>query len=177
MKIKRFLELFDTDDIKSRHEIEYLSGNFKNLGRQKVERDFQHEDIGNLIRKMIDWNYPFFKAFEDAVKEDSAEINFNEFSAYISKGDDEYWSFVIHSKEYTTVIGIKVNKVNNYDIYIYLDKFDAMDDESLSPGFEMDGISYNELIEKINSIFIPFIKEAGFEKILDYNKEGSNLNN
>lgn len=177
MKIKRFFELFDTDDMKSQHEIDYLSGNFKNLGSQKVERDFKNEDIGRFIRKMVDWNFPFFKAFEDAVQEDSAQLDLDGFSVYISRGDDDYWSFVAHSKEYTTVFGLKVNKVNNYDIYIYLDKADAMDDENQSPGFEMNGLDYRGVIEKINGIFIPFIKQAGFEKLLNYNSEAANLNN
>jgi hypothetical protein len=176
MKIKRFFELFDTDDMKSQHEIDYLSGNFRNLG-QKVERDFKNEDIGAFIRKIADWHFPFFKAFEDAVQEDSAQLDLEGFSVYISRGDDDFWSFVAHSKKHAVILGVKVNEVNKYDIYIYLDNAEAMDDENQSPGFELNGLDYNTVVEKIKGIYVPFIKEAGFEKLFKYNSEAANLNN
>ncbi len=180
MKIKRFFELFDTDDIKSQHEIDYISGSFRNLDHwtnKKVDRDFKSEDIGRFMRKITDWHFPFFKAFEDAVQEDSGELQLDGFKAYISRGDDDFWSLVIHSEKYAVIFGIKVNEVNNYDIYIYLDDADALKDEKKSPGFEFDGVDYNTVVEKIKVIYISFIKEAGFEKLFSYNSEAANLNN
>ncbi len=176
MRIKRFFELFDTTDIKAENEIDYLSGNFKDLGK-KIDYDFQKETIGNFLTKISDYHFPFFRAFIKASKESDGDIEIDNFFVYTSTDEDEFYIFCVESENYRVTFGIKINKTNDYDVYIYLDDFSFLDDTSKNPGVDLNGITYTELVNYIKRFYIPFIKKGGFDKFLDYNIEALSVNN
>lgn len=165
MRIKRFFEIFDTEDIKSRHEIDWLSGKLSNIGKN-VDHNFKDETIGRFITKISQYNYPFFMQFDKADRE--GQLDFGDFKIYTNYDEeDKHWAFVAASDKYMVVLGIKINSVNNYDIYIYFDDVESPDDEEKSPGSEYQGITYAELITLIKEMYIPFLIDAGFEDLLD----------
>jgi len=176
MKIKRFFELFDTEDIKSTHEIDYLSGNFSNLGKT-LDYNFKDEGIAKFIHKLSSYHYPFFTAFEQTVK-DEKDLVIDGVRIYVSHDDEEdgYWAFVATNDRITVGFGIKINQVNNYDVFIYFDDEEHLEVEEKNPGVEYEGLTYSELIPIIKEIYIPFLIDAGFEKLIEYNTDKS-INN
>jgi hypothetical protein len=174
MRIRRFFELFDTEDIKSRHEIDWLSGNLASIGKN-IEHNFKDESIGKFVTKISQYNYPFFMQFDKADRK--GELEFNDFKIYTKYDeDDKHWAFVAASDSYMVVFGIKINGVNNYDIYIYFDDAETPDDEQKNPGAEYQGVTYTEVVGLIKEIYIPFLIDAGFEELLDV-EDKINTNN
>lgn len=167
MRIKRFFEMFDTEDIKSRHEIDWLSGNLANVGK-KIEHDFKGETIGKFITKISQYHYPFFMTFNQA-DESGKPMDFGDFKIYVNF-DDGYWSFIAASDKYMVVFGIKINGVNNYDVYIYFDDIESPDDDAKNPGAEENGLDYTQVIALLKEVYVPFLIDAGFEKLLDIDK-------
>lgn len=176
MRIKRFFELFDTSDIKDQNEIDYLSGNFKDIGK-KIDYDFQMETIGNFLVKISDYHFPFFRAFIKASKEGDGDLDIDNFFIYTNTTDDKFYTFCAESENYRVTFGIKINKTNNYDVFIYLDDFSSPDDPSKNPGVDFTGITYTDLVSNIKRFYIPCLKKGGFSKLLDYNIEALSVNN
>lgn len=174
MRIKKFFEMFDTEDIKSRHEIDWLSGNLSSIGK-KIDHNFKDETIGKFVTKISQHNYPFFMQFDKADIE--GQLDFGDFKIYTNYDEsDKHWGFIAASDKYMVVFGIKINSVNNYDIYIYFDDAESPDDEQKSPGSEFKGITYDEVVGLIKELYIPFLIDAGFEELLDV-EDKININN
>ena len=175
MRIKKFLEMFDTEDLKSRHEIAYLSGNLRNVG-SKIEYDFKNERIGEFIQKISTYHYPFFIAFDEANASEEGEVDFEDFKVYTNYNEEEgYWNFITAGERYLVTFGIKINKINDYDLYIYFD--DSQNPNSIDEegsGADFDGLTYDELIGEVKEIYIPFLEKGGFGKLVKYSSDLKN---
>ena len=182
MRIKRFIEysslkekkLFDDEELKSRNEIDYLSGKLSNIGK-RVDIG-ESENMAKLVTKISTVHYPFFQAFLDEV-ESEKDLSFGDF--FIRTVPDEkdgYWILTTRSNDSVVALGIRINKLNNYDMYIYMGDYNNPEDKDKNYGFEKNGIDYNELIRLIKEYYIPFLQEANFDELLDYNK-GTGINN
>jgi hypothetical protein len=171
--LKKFNEMFDTEDIKSRHEIDFLSGRLKNIGKN-VDQNFKDEEAIHFTTKLSMYNFPFFKAFITSGEEEG--LGFDGFSVHTS--DDIHYNavYLVTSDKYTVAMCLKINKVDNYNVFIYLDDRDDLRNTEKNPGVNFDGLTYNQLCDKIKEFFIPFIKQAGFGDLLKYNEE-ENINN
>lgn len=177
MKIRRFLELFDTEEMKAKHEIDHLRGNLMGIGKE-IDYNFKDESIGKFIQKISSYHYHFLLAFEQSVKEESGELEIDGFKVYVSHDEGtDYWALVTSSERYTVGFGIKINRVNNYDIFIYMDDESNLEDDDKNPGVEYDELTYAEILPIIKEIYIPFITEAGFGKLLEYKEDYKTINN
>ena len=170
-KLKKFNELFDTDDLKSRSEIDYLSGNLSHLGK-KLDHNFKDEGMIDLLHKISNYHYPFFELFEELYL-NGGSIKFDEFEAYISHGEEtnDHCVLVAKSPEFIVALGLKINSVNNYDAFIYFDDVEFPDDEDKNPGSDFEGLSFTELMAEIKEVYINFIKDAGFDELLEISKD------
>jgi len=163
MKIKRFLELFDTEDLKSEHEIDYLTGRFQNIAND-VDVDFKNETIGRLIYKISSYHFPFFDAFIDHLHE---ELEFETFEIKTTYDpESKYWIFTTQS-DTTISLGIKVDSVNEHDIFLLIDE----------DGTQYKDLEFSELIEFIRNFYIPMLIENDFVELLNYNDKNIVHNN
>lgn len=177
MRIKRLFELFDDEDLKSRNEIDYLSGNLRNVGRTvDIGGSDDFENMARLVSKITSVHFPFFQAFQDEV-ESNQDLSFGDFFIRtVYEEEDGYWLLTTRSNDLVVALGIRINKLNNYDIYLYTVDYNHPEDTEKNYGFEKNSIDYNELVRIIKDYYIPFLKEANFDKLLDYNK-GTGINN
>lgn len=165
MRIKKVFELFDTDDLKSENEIAYLTGNFKDLINNVTRMVKKGEEkIGWLVSKIASYHFPFMGAFIDNIK---APINFNNFK--IRSCEDEtngYYVFIIQSDESLVALGVRINSMNDYDVYVV--SYDGDDD---GEGMEYKNLDYSELLNIVQEVYIPVILGNDFGDILEYQKE------
>ncbi len=172
--LKKFFELFDTEDLKAEHEIDYLSGNFKKM---PIVNNFKDESIVRFVSKLSLIKYKFFDVFHEAGDSDSV-IKFNNFEAYITPGDDGYWIMVTTSKDFTIGFGVRIDKVNQYDIFINFDDENNLDNEDKNYSIEKENITFDEVKKLIEDVYIPFLKEAGHDELLSYDSgEYSDISN
>lgn len=172
--LKKFFELFDTEDLKAENEIDYLSGNFDKMS---INNNFKDESIIRFVGKLALIKYKFFGAFNESGL-NNKPVKFKNFEAYITSGEDNYWVMFTQSEKFTVGFGVRIDKVNQYDIFVHLDDELNPDVESKNHFIEKQGISFNEVKKMIDNVYIPFIKEAGHEELLSYdNGEYVNLDN
>ena len=124
MKLKKFNEFFDSEELRDNPENELmkLTGDMSYNFGKKIDYDFKTENIANFITKISDVHYPFMRAFSDATMEDGGEIKFNNFSVFTRYDEEEgYYNFTAKSDDYFLVLGLKINSMNDYDVYVYID--------------------------------------------------------
>jgi len=169
MKIKKFNELFDTEELRDSPENELikLTGDSSYSFGKKIDYDFKTENIGNFITKISDVHYPFMRAFSDATISDTGDIKFGNFKVYTKYDEDgKYYNLISESKTHLLILGIKINAMNNYDIYVYVD--DISNKEELET-FEEQGVTYMDVISIIDEIYLPKAKELGLQELINYN--------
>lgn len=169
MKLKKFNEFFDSEELRDlpEHELIKLTGDTSHSFGKKIDYDFKTENIGNFITKISDIHFPFMRAFSDATMSDTGDIKFNNFKVYTKYDEDEdYYNFMVESKTHLLILGIKINDMNDYDIYIYVD--DINNKEELE-AFEELGVTYMDIISIITEIYLPQIKELGLQELVTYN--------
>jgi hypothetical protein len=167
IKIKKFNELFDDEELKASHEIDYISGRFKKFN---LDDNFKDESMMKFIAKLSNVHYPMFMAFDDANKQPNGILNLGKAEIFCDYDEvDKEWILVAKSDLHSVVFGIVIHSVNNYDIFLYLDtEGTEPDDEISNPGFEYYNIDYKRVLELIEGVYIPFLKEAGFNELIDY---------
>lgn len=171
MKLKKFNEFFDSEELRDNPENELmkLTGDMSYSFGKKIDYDFKTENIGNFITKISDTHFAFMRAFSDATMEEGGEIKFNNFSVFTRYDEEEgYYNFTAKSDDYFLVLGLKINSMNDYDVYVYVD--DIKDEESLET-FEEEGVTYMDVVHIITDIYLPQAKKVGFEELLKYNIE------
>jgi hypothetical protein len=169
MKLKKFNEFFDTEELKSRHEIDYLSGNIKKLIGKKVEWNFKDENISNLISKMADLHLPFLRAFVEADGMENSKMSFDTFDIMVRYDDEsKFYNFLVMSGATMLVLGLRIKSMNNYDIYVYLDSENDVDSLKV---FEENNVTYDDVVSIIKDLYIPELVDCGFDKLLDYDYE------
>ncbi len=169
-RLKKFNELFDDEDLKARHEIDYLSGKLKNI---TVDSNFKDESMMYFISKLSMVHYPMFIAFDEANKQENGILSFGKFEVLCDYDEeDETWALIARSEKHCVTFMIKIYGVNNYDLSLYLDTEGTdPDDEISNPGFEYVGITYTKIIQLIEGVYIPLLKEAGLHQLIDYKSE------
>lgn len=159
MKIKMFNELFDTEEIKSLHDINYLSGNMNKIISNMKPIDFNNDDIYRLIDRIIR-EVPYFAIFKD-------EVSGYGFSASIGYIEDiDFYILSLTKSETSLSFIVKINSINNYDAYI-------VDDDEY--GYE--NLNFRELVDFINEDYKKILIELGFDDVLEYNSADGTINN
>ena len=171
MKLKKFNEFFDSEELRDEpeHELMKMTGDISYNFGKKIDYDFKTENIGNFITKISDTHFAFMRAFSDASNKEGGEIKFSNFVVFSSYDEEEgYYNFTAKSDDYFLVLGLKINSMNDYDVYVYVD--DIRDEESLET-FEEEGVTYMDIVHIITDIYLPQAKKLGFEELLKYNIE------
>jgi hypothetical protein len=167
MKIKKYNELFDSEDVKSNHEIKFLQGRTDDILRDMSKViNTSDETIYYLIQKLIKFKFPFLSAFFDHIKDG---IEFKTFEVGITKMDDE-WIFTTKSNDSNVVsFGITIHQKNNYDVFIAYGDIDDLD------GYEYKSMDIDSLSEVIDEIYIPQLEKYGYTELLEYKSEYKKL--
>src|SRR5574343_817200 len=107
MKIKRFNELFDTEELRNTHEINYLKGDINKIIGDMEPIDFKSDNIVRLIDR-ISREIPFFIVFKDEV----SGYGFNADMGFLEE-IDSYIFNVMSEKDYSIVVSllIKINSI------------------------------------------------------------------
>lgn len=162
MRIKRFNELFDTEDLKSEHEVDYLKGDINKIIGSMKPIDFENDNIVRLIDRIIR-EVPFFAAFKD-------EVSGYGYIADIRQIEElnSYTFNVVSEKDssLSASLLIKINSMNSYDAYVVADEANGH-----------DGLDYSELIQFINTDYKKILVELGLDDIMDYNNSDGTINN
>lgn len=169
-RIKKFFEMFDDDSLKAKHEIDWISGKLDNLGK-KVDRNFNRkENIKNLISKLSGRNFPFFAAFDAAVKSPTGDLEFNKDVPFKinTRYDEEtkFCSFVAEDEEDLVVLNIKINKTNDYDVSVMKSKQEEDSDDY--DGYEYQNVNYDGLVDIIVDVYLKYIADCEFTELTHY---------
>ena len=169
MKIKKFNEFFDNDTLKGQHEIDWLKKDISHSFTNKIDFDFKKEDINNFINKITGNSHPFLMAFDEANASESGEMKFKDFKVYIKYNKDEdIWNFMSESDKYLMILGVKINSMNSYDIYVYVDDNEKKD---ILRTYEEEKATYDDVVNIIDDVYIKLAKEFGFEELLGYDND------
>lgn len=167
MRIKKFNELFDTDELKSQHEIDFLQG--KDILQDiNIPIDFKNEPMSYLMHKLAKFNFPFLGIFF----ENPEGYKFKDCEISISDMEDGFWIFVIKSGKKIVSIGLKINKTSDYNIFIYTEN-GTKESEN---GVEFNNLNYREIVNIIKNEYIPILAN-NFDDILTYGGDTSEVNN
>jgi len=162
-KIKKFLEFFDTEDLRNQHEIQYLSGKVGDMARN-IDHNFKDETLHNFLQK-ISYKFPFMSAFIESCTNGIGVKQFNGFRTYINKDDKEgFFNFVVTDDKVFVVLGVKFNSINNYDSHVLVDYVDSDDQEI----FEKNNISTDELNVVIAYYFIEKLNQFDFDELIEF---------
>jgi len=170
MRIKKFNELFDSEEIKSSHELDILQG--KDILKDVINLpiNFTNEGISGLISKITKFNYPFIGVFlekPDGMKFSNCETRLAQ------SQDEDFWVFITEAGDSVVTLGIRINKTNDYDVFIYSED----GTEGSEDGLHYDHTSYSQLMEIIKDAYIPMLISYDFGDILTYGEDTSEVNN
>lgn len=168
MRIKKFNELFDSEELKSHHELDILQG--KNILKDiNMPIDFKNESIAYLMHKLAKFNFPFLGIFFD----NPDGIKFKNCETGVADLGDGFWMFGVESGKRVVSIGLRVNQTNDYDIFVYTED----GTEEGEGGLEYDNLTYKEIVEIIKDEYIPMLINNDFGDILRYGEDTSEINN
>lgn len=167
-RIKKFNELFDTEELKSQNEIPMLQGNLLPTKYRNVKGNKFQNDLHDVHNKMI-YNFPWVEEF------DQEELpGYKDMIFYHTSNDSWYISLSIKVEGDKCGFGI---------IYRLLDTSISPDNSNVkfSLAFsgkeyvyfkEWNGLDVNEMIRNIKIFFEPLMRRLGFTDELKYgNKE------
>lgn len=169
MRIKRFFELFDTEELKSEHEIDYLTGKLSNLAKTSDALKIKEETIGKFIAKTSSFHFTFFDQFLKSINSKDDYLKFNNCKIKLVLTEDQYWAFVTESLDGSeaVAIGIRINKMDDYDAFIITDQNSNGKEYGDAEGIEYNGLTYSELISVIKNVYIPSLIEFNFEDLIE----------
>mgnify|MGYP001414000546 CR=1 FL=1 len=170
-KIIKYFEFFDTEDIKTSHEIDLLK---KTITKSSVVKEFEKQSpfqpvYGTLIYR--------FKFFEEAAKPSQYAflsesltspkiflINFKNEQAHVIIGFE-----LLDNKKYNINItylpnGIDYN-INSNWINVMGELLEIKRNKIVNQEFK--NLDINGVIRKINNVMIPIMKEFGFNNLID----------
>lgn len=170
MKIKKFNELFDSEEIKDlvfstdpSAEIDYLSKNYSKY--TKVDYTPDKKTIENLLLKIVNYRYPFMSVFLQADREPNGIIETEDFNIMIRYDEEHnYHAFILADENYMIILSIRVNDTN-YDAMLAIYDVETQEVEN----FEENNITFEDVVNIIENEYISTIKEYGFEEVLGYN--------
>lgn len=167
--LKKFNELFDTEELKDQLEIDQLQGKLdpKNLikgGNLITFNGDGNEPLEKLFYKLT-WKYPLFNICN---RDDS-----NDYAIIVDR-ESSGVHFVLRNKSHVIVFSIKNISPHKYDILV---TFEKMNTEFVEPMTEYHNVGINDIYDIIESDLIPSLKEGGFNDVLDFQKrEQSKIN-
>lgn len=169
MRIKKFFELFDTEELKSEHEIDYLTGKLNNLAKTSDTLKIKEETIGKFIAKTSSFHFPFFDQFLKSINSKDNYLKFDNCKIKLVLTEDQYWTFVTESIDGSEAValGLKINKINDYDAFIITDQDSNGKEYGDAEGIEYTNLSYDELIRVIKNVYIPALIEFNFEDLIE----------
>ena len=158
--LKSIKELFDSEELKSKNEIEYLTGDILNNYKSI---DIKNDSISRLLYKIFRYNVPFIEAFVDKVEKGN-ELETIDINIVIPSGDlSDYFVLRSSQDEKSVALGIKINGVGNYDVFLL---WETKDDDT--EAIEYKGLDYTELIDVIKSEYTEKLQKLGFSELLNY---------
>lgn len=166
MRIKKFFELFDTEELKSEHEVDYLTGKLTNLIKTSNYHKIKEETIAKFISKTSSFHFPFFDQF---LKSKGDYLKFDDLKIKLVLTEDQYWTFVTESLDGSEAValGVKINKINDYDAFIITDQNSNGKEYGDAEGMEYSNLSYDELIDVIKNVYIPALIEFNFGSLIE----------
>lgn len=176
--IKSISELFDSAELKSQYEVDYLSGRLSAEGIVKSVLNGQHGEFKALKQTsfqkihtvLINEDFLFFNAPSNNYKRDKVVETSPNVYTYIFIEKDWYVSFTltkVNSTQYTACIIFKSllvrtdGFVNGFDNYVKDKACVEM----------IENVDIVEIVNFINTKLIKLMKHLGFEEHLKYNKE------
>lgn len=157
--LKTIKELFDSEEIKSENEIEYLKGEVLS-GYQPLDMD---ETIEKLLYKIFRYNLPFIQAFVDII-EKGVRLKTIDLSISTPTGELDGYYFLRSSKGQKSVtFGIKPTDIGEYDTFLL---WETNDDDT--QGVEDNGLNYSDLISTMKIYYVKKLREFGFDELLNY---------
>ena len=165
-KIKKFFEFFDDEDLKARHEIDYLTGEIKNYAK-KIDNNFKDESIENLLSKLT-YTFPFMFAFLKASNSNEGELKFSNFKVLVKHHpEDKFYNFIATDETIMVVLGIRILNNNKYDVYVLVDDINDEDSRII----EEHEVSYQELCYLISNPYIQSLIDVDFYDLVRYKFE------
>lgn len=156
-RVKKFNEFFDTKELKDIHGESPIV----------INKNFLKENIHKFITKISKINFPFMAAFDEAhKKEGKLDLNGLTVSIDFDKIMDR-WNFIIEDEKYKLTLGIVINSISNYNVFIDLDDQQTENIRKVS----RFNLNYEELINILNKFYITTIEKYGFENLLKYNRQ------
>jgi len=169
-RLKRFNELFDTEDLKMQNEIDYLTGA---IDKKELSRNIMSDKSAQSIYNLLEYKFPFFKECT------------NDNNPYTGLMADEKQSYyVFYFKNETWFIGLAVKPTGNhlYDInlirkgvnltitpgnsfHFYTPIVDYDPNKTVAIVFE--NLTIEQIYEHVEKHFIPMMKKTGFKYLLN----------
>ena len=169
MRIKKFNELFDTEELKADNEIQLMQGKLITGGL----KDFSKDDIEDIIEK-VEFVFPFLDKFS---------------MVPLSEKHKNIAYFQVRNENWYTNVAFSLEDDNRYGLGML---YKHVDTPTPSPGdnnlkrtltfsgkqycyfCEWNDLKFPEVIELVNTYYTPLIKRLGFTDIINHNKEISN---
>lgn len=161
--LRKFNELFDTEEIKNALEIPNLKGELDpkelaNSGSLIKFDEIGDETIERLFYKLAS-RFPLFNICNTGDDPDYGVI--------IDDFDNNHILFRNESHLIIFSISIDNRATNRYDVVITFDGFDDND----RPYAEHRNIDINQVFEVIKNDLIPALKKGGFNNVLEYENQ------
>jgi len=165
MRIKKFNELFDSEEIKVKNEIPLLQGFLNNVSSKTINR-FAKESLNDLGER-FNYAFPFLYHFHNRVEEKYNAVIFDK------KNDQWYINITIAFEGDKYGLGI---------FYRHIDAITPEDHNDIKMGLDFRGkeycyynewndIDFNEVIELTKSHFLPLVGRLGFKEELSKGKK------
>ena len=178
-KIIKYFEFFDTEDIKTTHEIDLLK---KNLTKTSIVKQFQQQSPFQPVYGTLSYR---FKFFEEASKPSEY--------AFLSETMTSPKMFLVNFKNEQShiILGIELLDDKKYNINIIY--FPTGVDKNVNSNWisvmgelleikrnkivnqEFKNLDINGVIRKINNVMIPIMKEFGFNNLIDSYKNNYDI--
>lgn len=177
-KIIKYFEFFDTEDIKTSHEIDLLK---KIITKSSVVNQFEKQSPFQPIYATLIYRFKFFKetlksnkyAFVSQPSPKIFLINFKNEQVHIIISIE-----LLDNKKYNMNIiyipnGINQEQYTNW-ITITTELLEIKRDKIINQEFK--NLDINEIIIKINNILLPIMKEFGFTNLINSYRNDYDIN-
>lgn len=165
-KVRKFFEFFDDEELRDRHEIEYLTGKIRDLANT-TDVNFKSEDINKFISK-ISYTFPFMLAFSEASASPTGKKRFSDFNVGVRYDEESgYWNFITTDEVVFLILSVKILGGAKYDVGFYLDDTTIEDIKY----YEAENVDYLELCAMVSQLYVQSAMDLGYDELIEYNFE------